>query len=895
MSAATFLVPSVMWHGAAPTAPDISSAEANSLLWQLDGVLLLLELAGYEASEVVIDVPPSDATGTDLLTGTTGPPGHDWAPAAAPGLVGIFVGPRTGLGPPGGAATVTLAPVDYGRTDPGTPGVSFGFGPTEAGWLTLPVLPDADLLYTGIAPAIEDLVGVLAAGIADAYPAAAPAPDGVPTPGLLSMLDPSTWNVASGSTLPDPKAWAQYGSTLVELGRTIRDLALSGVGIGLRTFLDQEASSIRAPSTLTGTPAPPDRAAMRRHSVLERLVEGAGLAPGTAPPLVDVQPGVWLAGMYAALKPDDQVSVTVAELDWLTWTRLLMILHSVGVVDFLSYRLKPDAGDLYGGRNLTLGDTGAEVGALQGDLRGLGFTMIDAAENDFGRTTDWAVREFQIYAKMPNTARWLRDTFPYADGLEQVSVPSDQLYAGDPTGLVDVRTRAAIAGWKRNNWRCPVVAEAWTMRGFDRDAVVAGLDNVWRYDEVPVGPRVYVRDFTGAYDLPAPRRPTDRHVVGRFKRFDNFGGPEAVPDGRPGNGHCWPEAEILAKVTGSPNPAGSALSMFRVVRLVAEVECYAHLDSINAYDRGVVSLGPCDWTFGLIPNVPPDRDRDMGAGELAGFLAYVDERYALTFESAVRRFGLQPVLTWASTGQPCANTLRTYGGQLARPDAAGQWMPLPSSAADHADTVAEMYRSWPWIYRWQMAGRTMPEWQAACWDFARVRFRDVLSTPWSSDIDHGGIKDPPGGPPVKIGDVFSSERAVAMVLRWHINRPADVITSSVIDGKRVYGAAAPLRRVYTDALALSSTMTPDGVLSDWTDDDEVLLLDAFDAVLPTADLKATMKRIRVWPTQTEKPFVYPKYYGLDPATLMPIGETRGSFLPDYDGLPPAPDFPSVGV
>lgn len=893
MSEAVFLVPSVMWHGPDPAAPDVTPPDSEQLLWQLDRVLLLVEIAGYQAREVVLDVPGSDPAATDLLTGVTGPPGSNWVAAGAPGQIGVWIGPRTGMGAleEPSAAPLALQPVDFGTSWPDAAGLSLGFTPTAAGWLTLPVSAGGGDLYTRIKQAVDALIGTLRAGIAAAYQASLPGPGDVPVPGLLSMVDPDTWNLSSGSQLPDAAAWTLYGPTLVQLGRSIRDLVLAGDGIGLATFLTQETSAAPAPSTLVPTPAEPDPEPIRRHSALERLRESAELLGGSGPALPpDVQPGQWLAGMYAALRPGVlQPPLAVAELDLLTWTEVLLILHRTGVVDFLSYRLAPAGGDLYGGRDLVIGDTGPEVGELQRDLRALGFALIDPAESAFGLSTDWAVREFQVYAAMPTTARWLRDTFPYADGLEQVSVLPDQRYPGESTGLVDADTRAAIARWQMNQWRCPVVAEVWTLDGRSRPkAVAAGLDNVWRPVDAPIGMRVFVRDFTDGYDLPATHPPTERHVVGRYKEHSNFGGPEALP----GGDHCWDEAEMLVDITGTASPSGPALSTFRAVRLVAEVECYAHLDSVNAYDRGVVSLGPCHWTFGMIPNVEPAGGRDMGAGELAGFLAYVAQRYPDTFQQAVRRFGLEPALRWESTGQPYVGTLRTYVGRLARLDAAGLWRPLPSSAADHADAVADTYRSWPWIYRWQMAGRTMPEWRAACWDFVRVRLRDVLSTPWGSDTDDGGIADPPNGPPVSIGDIFTSERAVAMVLRWHVNRPADVVASSLQRGERVFRAAAALRRVYTGAKALSSTMS--GAPSTWTADDEVLLINRIVAEVPGGDLKTTMSRIQVWPKQLEKLSVYPRYYGLNPTTLLPIGETRGSYLPDYGGLPPAPDYRRAG-
>jgi peptidoglycan hydrolase-like protein with peptidoglycan-binding domain len=889
MSDAVFVVPTVLWHGAEPAAADFPE-NFGQLLWQLDRALLLLEVAGYQAGQVVIEVPVGSPAAVEPVSGEVGPPGHGWSVAAdGSGQVGLWVGPRTGMGALDGPSTaqLALAPVDFGTLWPDATGLNLGFRPTRAGWLILPAVAGTSL-YAQLQPAVEHLIEVLRSGIAAAYLKSRPGPDDVPGPGLLSMLDPDTWNVSSGSALPDPAAWTAYGPTLVQLGRSVRDLVLGAGGIGLDTFLAQETSVDPAPSTLVPDQADPDPGPIRRHSVLERLREAADAA-GSTPSLVDVQPGQWLAGMYSALRPLAGAPVGVAELDLLTWTELLMILHSVGVVDFLSARPAPDTGDLYGRRDLHLGDTGPEVGELQRDLGALGFVMIDPAESTFGTTTDWAVREFQIYAKLPTTARWLRDTVPYADGLERVTVLPDQTYPGESTGLVDLDTRRAIARWQANLWRCPVVAEAWTMTGDQRVTVSKELDNVWGRDQAPAGKRVFVRDFTDNYVLPTSHPSTERHVVGRYVSFSSFGGPQALP----ANAHCWNEAEMRADITGSASPTGAALSMFRVVRMVAEVECYAFLDSITAYDRGVVSVGPCNWTLGLVPNEGTAGARRVDIGELAGFLAYVAERFPDSYHQAVGQFGLQPDVPWATTGQPYLRTLRKYSGWYRRMDSSGQLQPLPSSSADQAERVTDAYRSWHWVYRLQMAGRTIPRWRTANWEFVRIRLRDLLATPWGTTTDPGSavadVRNTDGSTrPATIGDVYTSERSVALLLRWHVKSPAHLVDSSDTAPNVTYRAAEELRKAFAAAKKASSTIA--GSPTGWHDTDEKLLITGIMDNLPSDDdLRKTMKQIQRWPEQ-EKDAAYPSYWQLDPASLGTIGETRHSYVSDYRDLPTAPDY-----
>src|SRR5262245_53311860 len=44
------------------------------------------------------------------------------------------------------------------------------------------------------------------------------------------------------------------------------------------------------------------------------------------------------------------------------------------------------------------------VRQLQEDLQTLGFLVVGTPSGNFDRDTEWAVREFQAYAKMPNAA-----------------------------------------------------------------------------------------------------------------------------------------------------------------------------------------------------------------------------------------------------------------------------------------------------------------------------------------------------------------------------------------------------------------------------------------------------------------------------------------------------------
>jgi hypothetical protein len=53
------------------------------------------------------------------------------------------------------------------------------------------------------------------------------------------------------------------------------------------------------------------------------------------------------------------------------------------------------------------------------------------------------------------------------------------------------------------------------------------------------------------------------------------------------------------------------------------------------------------------------------------------------------------------------------------------------------------------------------------WDLARLRVGQLLATPWKASKDAQHF--------TSIGQVFSSERAVAALLRAHVNQPAHVV------------------------------------------------------------------------------------------------------------------------
>ena len=82
--------------------------------------------------------------------------------------------------------------------------------------------------------------------------------------------------------------------------------------------------------------------------------------------------------------------------------------------------------------------------------------------------------------------------------------------------------------------------------------------------------------------------------------------------------------------------------------------------------------------------------------------------------------------------------------------------PLQSNHDDFL--LIEVLHHWHWIYRWQMAPRLSRAFREVTYRLARGRLRALLTTPWG---DSG----------YTVGDVFTSEKAVAILERIHVFSP----------------------------------------------------------------------------------------------------------------------------
>ncbi|WP_371558477.1 peptidoglycan-binding protein (plasmid) [Streptomyces longwoodensis] len=607
---------------------------------------------------------------------------------------------------------------------------------------------------------------------------------------------------------------------------------------------------------------------------------------------------------------------------------------------------------------------GTHVRDLQRDLAELGFAVVTGdPAGVFGPHTEWAVREFQAYARDSRIARQTAQTPPparWAERLERAWCPEEDRYAGPASGVVNAQTRFALALWKRERYRCPVVIEAFTSAGVP----VAGMDNLWRHTQPGVASHtMYATDFRDHYDIPeahrqaqpggvpagVPRVPvgtwylyrqTYTHkthttpVVTRGARVVFEGGLQttAASSWRP-DSEVVPETLLPARApaTAPPtlaelvaardaDPDDGRLSTFKVIRSVAEVEAYGFFDVLNCYDSAFISGGLYHWTAGptQVPSqtfpianpVPPTADSplwplqpvqdswDVRRGELWGLLALLKSRYPQAFRQHFSAYGIDVQHAW-HTNAIWDGSSRVYAS-TATQETEGAPAVMPATVRDF-----NRFRGWHWGYRLAMAFRVEPEFRHAMWDLARQRLFDVLRLRWPDreaapaqgnweldDVDTGtGPRRP------LVSEVFTSEKAVAMILRWHVNRPVDMVTDRRA-GTMLREALKWARQPPAPGAPAANLLQ---LVTAWGEPEEARLLEGLVQVCNDAALKASVKRARDWPswnltTPGQNPAGFTLPLGdlplADPAATPPravserqLRSDRNSFRLDDIGLP----------
>ncbi len=454
----------------------------------------------------------------------------------------------------------------------------------------------------------------------------------------------------------------------------------------------------------------------------------------------------------------------------------------------------------------------------------------------FGAYLESAVREFQIYASMRTVARVaLPEELPEVRypslATSLVGQPNDQRYMGPISGVVNGETRILLKMWVDRDWHCPVVIEA--RRVYDDDVdddeleaellteqellelrdpmstadkaqlvtdaqIEAGHHNIWRRTELENKRYAFIAwDFTRHYPAPVVRPWGDPVVVARWGNVGSWGGAYGEAPW-----YTWPEAELTpvnlfgADLDPEQRPQqGAFWSTYRVIRAVSEVECQGVLDGMNAWDSAIVSGGPVHFTLGLcrksgggtLHTAP--RPCVVYPGELCPVLSLLADEDEAEYERFFGAFGLQPRETWRDPPtEMFSSGHRKYRGFVLLQDESGEFVDartvrpdtvrrVPADLdANHEDyLLVEVLHHWHWIYRWQMAPRLSPAFREATYRLARARLRALLSTPW------GTLGGAPDG--LTLGQVFTSEKAVALLERLHVFSPPTLLKVENIEAE----------------------------------------------------------------------------------------------------------------
>ncbi|MGK5671229.1 peptidoglycan-binding protein [Micromonospora sp. URMC 106] len=559
------------------------------------------------------------------------------------------------------------------------------------------------------------------------------------------------------------------------------------------------------------------------------------------------------------------------------------------------------------------------VRRLQQDLATLGFLAPDAVDGAYGMVTYWAVLEFQTYARRERAAvEPAGATAPrYSDRLQPVDVPEAERYLGPVSGMADLATQVAIKRWLDKRWRSPVVVEAWQVAG---DAPQR-LDkpNVWNFDEVTAADRrVYSRVVTGrpAGAGRAPEGHPELIRLGAYRAHPpaaEWSGPvldaesELLPEAvlpRPQGHGTGPSLAALVAAIGAGGDAGARaarqLSTFKVLRAVAENRvpdaAGGYLDAVAADDPAVIRFGPFGWrAHGPLPaptSVPTHLDLRSEPGEMWAYLAFLRATDRDAYDALGGHAGVAAVPGWGRDGGGLlAADLRVLRARPARSDAAG-------AAREGISTTLELLglRSWHWMHRYALALRGDDGVRRGTWTFARQRLHDLLATDWDSPDPEAAatVANVPGadGNPrrARVGDVFTSERAVALLACWQQHRAHQLVAvgppASTAEKPEFRGrarAATQLHLVLTKARELGADFG--GPPTGWADAHETALITAIGQVVAgDAEVATALTRLATWPAwPTGRHYTLP----LDalPAADRGLSAARGSLRLDLDGLP----------
>ena len=171
----------------------------------------------------------------------------------------------------------------------------------------------------------------------------------------------------------------------------------------------------------------------------------------------------------------------------------------------------------------------------------------------------------------------------------------------------------------------------------------------------------------------------------------------------------------------------------------------------------------------------------------------------------------------------------------------GAWQDVPTNQADR-----NYYKNWHWFYRMVMAFRLNDNWKQRAYDYARLRVQDLRGvTMTHRPNNHLAVPPVSGAAAATLGQVFTSEASMAILLRWHVKR-----SSHVAEGGAAPHAAKGLwdvmRRAQVPAQNGGHNLAWNTDVATWGNDHEAALIEAIIGQVATFDpgLSARLVAIR---------------------------------------------------
>lgn len=404
------------------------------------------------------------------------------------------------------------------------------------------------------------------------------------------------------------------------------------------------------------------------------------------------------------------------------------------------------------------------------------------------------VREFQIAASAPVVARAKNslatdDQLAKRDFRDLIAVHNQALYKGPISGRANQQTRRLIGEWTQHKQRSPLIIAAYSGLKDANLKVPKNKDahhaDLWRRKETEdSGLRMFAADFTRL----SPGQTLDEdglELIGHYSPYKRTGGPgplEPTParrvpfaEFRPGRIGLDEQALAAAKCN---DPLYPAASTFRVIRAVSEIECKGSLDQITAYDDAGISYGPCHWSMATAKD---NAANDTELGGLSAYLYYLDKQDAPLGVDVFARQGFRPFLSTEEDALKAArkNSNGAFVWRLGLIDDLG------ASREMTKDDVLNTIPSWRNFYRWVDIGRRNELIGPPTWTMALRRLHQLMTVPFPSKSLTAFHKKEMAEP--TLGSVFTSELAVAILMRWHVKRPTDLVKTSEADNKTKKG------------------------------------------------------------------------------------------------------------